>query len=67
MKTSAKLSVQDLTIAEVEIDTASGECQFRNCTVDMHRPLPLRKLRPCGNRMLYPAFFPSFPIQVMPD
>lgn len=31
---SAKLSVQDLTIGEVEIDTASGGCQFSNCTVD---------------------------------
>ena len=31
---SAKLSVQDLTIQEVEVDAASGECQFKNCTVD---------------------------------
>lgn len=31
---SAKLSVQDLTIQEVEIDTASGESLFDNCTVD---------------------------------
>lgn len=31
---SAKLSVQDLTIQEVDIDTASGACQFDSCTVD---------------------------------
>lgn len=31
---SAKLSVQDLTIQEVDIDTASGACQFHSCTVD---------------------------------
>ena len=26
--------MQDLTIGEVEIDTASGECQFDNCTIN---------------------------------
>ena len=31
---SAKLSVQDLTIQEVEIDTASGSSQFDNCTIN---------------------------------
>ncbi|MDO5546685.1 MAG: DUF4097 family beta strand repeat-containing protein [Eubacteriales bacterium] len=31
---SAKLSVQDLTLQEVEVDAASGECQFKNCAVD---------------------------------
>ena len=31
---SAKLSVQDLTIQEVEVDTASGTSLFDGCTVD---------------------------------